>query len=631
MTYQYQSEHSYDVIVVGGGHAGCEAALACAKMGKKTLMATISLDHIALLPCNPSIGGPAKAHLVREVDALGGAMGEVADASQIQIRMLNTSKGPAVHSLRAQIDKEVYRQTMSQRIQQQANLDVKEMTIDKLVIEDGVIAGVVNHLGGFFPAKTVILATGTYLKGKVIIGDYSRESGPNGQLCAQKLSQSMRDDAGLHLLRFKTGTPARIDKRSVNYEELEPQPLDEAKHRFSHWTQGENGLPQVPCYIVYTTPETHQIIADNVHRSPMYSGMIEGVGPRYCPSIEDKIVRFSDKSRHQLFLEPEGANTTELYLMGFSSSMPMDVQHAMIHTLPGLGQCEMMRPAYAIEYDLIDPMELTLSLETKKVKGLYCAGQINGSSGYEEAAAQGLMAGINASLALEGREPFILKRHEGYIGVLIDDLVLKGVQDPYRMLTSRSEYRLLLRQDNADLRLCDYGHEVGLLDDEKYSLFLSRRQRIYEEIERLKHHTVSDKDTKLQDYLKACGSEPLRQGVPAYELLKRPHVRYKDFIDLGIGQADLEEGVQNEIEIMVKYDGYIAKQMQQVSRMEKLESKQIPEDIHFDQIRGLRLEAQQKLEAHRPHTVGQAGRISGVNPADINVLLVYLEQRNRQS
>ena len=620
---------TYEVAVIGAGHAGIEAALASARLGCETVVFTINMDAVGNCPCNPSIGGTAKGHLVREIDALGGEMGKAIDRTAIQVRMLNTAKGPAVHSLRAQADKYAYQETMTKTLQTQEHLSVKQLLVERLLVEDGQAVGVVSQTGAVYRAKAVILTTGTYLRGRVIIGEYTEECGPNGQLSAKYLSQDLAAH-GLKVVRFKTGTPARVDRRSVDFDKMSRQDGDEDDLFFSFETKEKNGLPTEPCWLTYTSEETHRIIRDNLHRSPMYSGVIEGTGPRYCPSIEDKIVRFSDKSRHQLFIEPEGLETEEMYVQGLSSSLPEEVQLALIRTISGLEHVEIMRPAYAIEYDCLDPLQLKASLETKVIANLFTAGQINGTSGYEEAAAQGLMAGINAVRKLRGQSPLVLKRHEAYIGVLIDDLVTKGTNEPYRMLTSRAEYRLLLRQDNADLRLTDYGHEVGLISDERYERFCAKREAISREIERLGQVTASNKLEPLQEMLAERGSTPLKQGVPVLEVLRRPQITYEDLVALGLGDAELAEDVRQQVEIQVKYEGYIKQQWEQVARMEKIENRLLPEDIDYSDISGLRNEAKQKLAQVRPASVGQASRISGVNPADISVLLIYLESLRRK-
>ena len=616
---------NYDVIVIGGGHAGCEAALACARMGHRTLMATISLDNIALMPCNPAVGGPGKSHLVYELDALGGQMGINADATAIQMRMLNMGKGPAVHSLRCQSDKIKYQHLMKQTLENTDNLNVKQIMVTELKVEDGKVTGIVTELGEFYGAKAVILCTGTYLKGKILIGHIDYVGGPNGQRVAEQFSQSLLDN-GVELMRFKTGTPARVDKRSLNIENMAVQEGDAHHHAFSFMDEWINRNEDV-CWLTYTNKETHEIIKSNIHRAPMYSGKIEGVGPRYCPSIEDKVVRFADKERHQLFVEPEGTGTNEMYVQGMSTSLPMDVQYAFLRTIPGLENVEIMRPAYAIEYDCLNPTQLTPALQVKHIEGLYSAGQANGTSGYEEAAAQGLMAGINAALWLEGKEPFILARSEAYIGVLIDDLVTKGTNEPYRMMTSRSEYRLLLRQDNADMRLTEKGREIGLVKDDRWAKFTAKKAAIEEGMELLRNTPVNP-SKETQALLESLGTAPIKTGIHAYDLVKRNELSYATVAD-AFGLKRFTPDVEEAMDIAITYEGYIKKQMEQVEKVRKLEEKILPKEWDYTEIKGISLEAQQKLNKIRPHSIGQASRISGVSPADVSVLLIQLEQYNR--
>ncbi|MFR2788741.1 MAG: tRNA uridine-5-carboxymethylaminomethyl(34) synthesis enzyme MnmG [Clostridia bacterium] len=613
----------YDVAVVGAGHAGCEAALAAARLGMKTLIFSISLEAIANMPCNPHIGGSSKGHLVREIDALGGEMGKNIDKTMIQVKMLNTSKGPAVYSLRAQADRKKYQAEMKHTLEKQENLEVKQGEIVDISVENGRITAIKTDVGAIYKVKAVILATGTYLKGKIFIGDYSKESGPDGVAAANELSDVLKK-LGINLVRFKTGTPARINRRSIDFSKMEVQKGDNNIEAFSLENEPKN-FEQVDCYLTYTNDETHKIIKENLHRSPLYSGMIEGTGPRYCPSIEDKVVRFSDKPRHQVFVEPVGLDTEEMYIQGMSSSLPEDVQIAFYRTLPGLENAEFTRPAYAIEYDCIDPSNLKLSLEYKGIEGLFMAGQINGTSGYEEAACQGLLAGINATQKIKGKEPLILDRTQGYIGVLIDDIVTKGTNEPYRMMTSRAEYRLLLRQDNADLRLTEIGHEIGLISDERYKRFLSKKENIEKEVERLKK-TVVKPTEKVNKILKKCGTSELNNGSKMAELIKRPEVSYEILKDIDENRPELSYQEKEEVEIQIKYEGYIKLQEEQVEKFKKLEEKILPENIDYETINGISLEGRQKLNKFKPRSIGQASRISGVSPADVSVLLVYLQQ-----
>lgn len=620
----------YDIAVVGAGHAGCEAALAAARLGLKVIIFSINLDSIANMPCNPNIGGTAKGHLVREIDALGGEMGKNADKTFIQSKILNRAKGPAVFSLRAQVDRRRYQMEMKNTLEKQENLDIRQMEVVEVLIEEKngkkKVVGIKTHTGAKYYAKAVILTTGTYLKGKIIIGDVSFSSGPDGLFPANKLSDSLLEN-GIKLRRFKTGTPARINRRSVDFSKMIEQPGDDPIVPFSFETE-EISREQVMCWLTKTTEETHQIIRDNLHRSPLYGGVIEGVGPRYCPSIEDKIVKFADKNSHQVFVEPMGLDTQEMYLQGMSTSMPEDVQIKMVRSVPGLENASIMRSAYAIEYDCIDPTDLKLSLELKGIDGLFCAGQINGSSGYEEAAAQGLLAGINAVMEIKGENPIILDRSQAYIGVLIDDLVTKGTSEPYRMLTSRSEYRLLLRQDNADLRLTSIGHEVGLISEERYGKFLEKKEQIEREVKRLEG-TIVPPSEKVLNFLERSGSTLIKSGIRLTELLRRPEISYDSLACIDDERPDLRFSVREQVEISIKYEGYIKRQMQQVEQFKRIENKRIPEDINYKEVKSLRIEAVQKLSSIRPSSVGQASRISGVSPADINVLLIYLEMQRR--
>lgn len=620
---EYQAG-SYDVIVVGAGHAGCEAGLAAARMGAKTLMLTISLEGVAFMPCNPSVGGPAKGVVVREVDALGGEMGHNIDKTAIQIRMLNTRKGPAVRALRAQADKQLYQRAMKQTIEETNNLTLRQGMVERLIVEDGVCRGVVVATGAVYRAKAVVLTTGVYLKGKIIIGELEYESGPNNMQSSVKLSDSLRS-LGFDLVRFKTGTPPRVNGRTIDYSQTEIQPGDDGPLAFSYDTH-DFLKDQVPCWLTYTNLQTHRIIQENLDRSPIYSGAIVGTGPRYCPSIETKIVRFSDKNRHQLFLEPEGRETKEVYVDGLSTSMPEEIQRKMLETIAGLEHAEMMRPGYAIEYDALVPTQLWPSLETKKVAGLFTAGQINGTSGYEEAAGQGLIGGINAARKVFGKEPVILDRSQAYIGVLIDDLVTKGTREPYRLLTSRAEYRLLLRHDNADLRLTELGYRIGLISTERYQRFLGKKQLIEEEKRRF-DKTAIRPEPDVEALLRKKGAAPIKEAVKAARLLKRPELDYRDVASLLPDNGRrIPDEVAQQVEIQIKYEGYINKQLQQVEKMRRMEQKKLPQDIDYESIAGLAIEARQKLNQVRPISVGQASRVSGVNPSDIAVLLIYLQQ-----
>ena len=623
-------EVTTDVVVVGAGHAGCEAALACARLGLKTVIFTVSVDSIALMPCNPNVGGSSKGHLVREIDALGGEMGKNIDQTFIQSKMLNGSKGPAVHSLRAQADKKDYSSRMRKTLENTPNLTIKQAEVTEIIVEDGVLTGVKTFSGAVYHCKACVLCTGTYLKARCIYGDISNYTGPNGLQAANHLTDSLKAN-GIEMFRFKTGTPARIDKRTIDFSKMEEQFGDKRVVPFSFSTDPDDvQIDQISCWLTYTNEKTHEIIRANLDRSPLYSGMIEGTGPRYCPSIEDKVVRFADKDRHQVFIEPEGRYTNEMYVGGMSSSLPEDVQIAMYRSVPGLEHAEIVRNAYAIEYDCINARQLKPTLEFKKIQGLFSGGQFNGSSGYEEAAAQGLAAGINAAMKTLGREQVVFDRSESYIGVLIDDLVTKDNKEPYRMMTSRSEYRLLLRQDNADQRLTPLGHQIGLIDEETYQNLLEKERQIAEETKRVEHLNIGA-NPAVQAFLEAHQSTPLKTGTTLGELIRRPELDYEMLGELDPQRPQLNRGVGEQVNINIKYDGYIKRQLKQVEHFKKLENKKIPEGIHYEEIHGLRIEAQQKLNQFRPISVGQASRISGVSPADISVLLIYMEQMNHAS